>query len=252
MEMKPGGSIRWSHDTGLNRGSRHTLGSHASGSPARHVKHLMKKNPLIKIAMVPLAMAGVLLPEADGALALVNGNFQDTTGLTAMSGGWYSGVPAGWTGRNVTYTAQMIGGNVVANLEQVATTSGGFQPLYQDLGVLDADSTVTLTFTISQPWNSNVAQAGAGIWSNTTYSNALASRSNMTPGTYTLTAENVAAGTAIRIGFWRSLQNNAPGLDNVSITVTPVPEPSVAIMAAPLLSCLIMARRRTSKLPSHS
>jgi hypothetical protein len=39
-----------------------------------------------------------LVSQASAGLIVTNGDFEDLTGLTAQGGGWYSGVPAGWSG----------------------------------------------------------------------------------------------------------------------------------------------------------
>ena len=174
----------------------------------------------------------------------MNGDFQTTVGLTVNSPNtWYGGVPAGWQGvaNNYTVGSTNGGSNWIANLEWVSSTSGGFRPLYQDLGTLDTASTISLTFTVLQPWNANPARVGAAIWGGLSADTILVTQSDMVPGTYTITAENVAAGTQIRIGFWRSRSNNSPGLDNVSLLVTPVPEPGISLLG--LLSVAPLLRR---------
>jgi hypothetical protein len=39
-----------------------------------------------------------LVSQASAGLIVTNGDFEDLTGLTAQGGGWYDGVPAGWSG----------------------------------------------------------------------------------------------------------------------------------------------------------
>ncbi|MCW1886495.1 hypothetical protein OKA04_17285 [Luteolibacter flavescens] len=196
---------------------------------------------------ITLALGCLLAPATStAALVLINGNFQDTTGLGVTSPNtWLNGIPTGWSGVTNSYTVGTNNGgtNWIANLDQVSSTSGGFRPLYQDLGTLDETSTISMTFTVLQPWNANLARAGAAIWSNA-FTTTLDTLSDLTPGTYTLTAENVAAGTAIRIGFWRSRLNNAPGIDDVSITVTPVPEPQLPLLVTFLTAPMLLLRKR--------
>lgn len=205
-----------------------------------------------KRVILTSGLVAATLSCANAAITLVNGDFQNSTGLTSLGGGWYKGVPVGWTGREVNYSMYAGSGNFIANIEQISSTSGGFQPLYQDVGVLDEASTISLTFTVSQPWNANAARVGAAIWTGEALATTLVTQSNLGAGTYTLTASNVAAGSVIRIGFWRSNLNNSPGLDNVSLNVVPVPEPSVAMLALPALSCLVAVRRRTGKTSLHA
>ena len=202
-----------------------------------------------RIALV-LSLAGVSAsPFAAGALVVVNGDFQDTTGLVSLGGGWFNGVPVGWTGRSVNYAVFGSGGQVLVNLEQASNTAGSFEPFYQDLGILDEASTITLTFTLSRPWNANAISAGAAIWADGLFDSEhqLATQSNLAEGTHVLVAENVAAGTAIRIGFWRSSASGAPGLDDVSIEVTAVPEPPVALLGAAGMVGWTFRRRNVRK-----
>lgn len=200
------------------------------------------------LASAILLVSTISAPVASAALTLVNGDFQNTAGLTVNSPNtWYGGVPAGWQGLANSYTVGTNGNsNWVANLEWVSSTSGGFRPLYQDLGTLDTTSTISLTFTVLQPWNTNAARVGAAIWGGSSGTDTLVTQSDLAPGTYTITAENVAAGTEIRIGFWRSRSNNSPGLDNVSILVTPVPEPSLPLLSLLSLVPLLRRSRRRS------
>lgn len=184
-------------------------------------------------------------PAARAAVTVVNGDFQNTTGLSDLGGGWYGGVPAGWIGNNANYSVgTSSGSDRTANLEWAANTEGSFVPLWQTIGTVDAESTVTLTFTVLQPWTAGTSQAGAAIWSDNTFTGILASQSDLANGTHTLTAEHVPAGTALTIGFWRSQQGNSPGLDNVTVTVTPVPEASATVLLSLLIPVAAFARRR--------
>jgi MYXO-CTERM domain-containing protein len=202
----------------------------------------MKIPRLIPSLTGALVVLACLSAPASAAVTLVNGDFENTAGL---GGGlpWYSGVPAGWNGANHNYTVGTDGASTVGNLEQLADVTGGFNPLYQDLGTLDTLSTVTLTFVILQPWNGNPIEIGAAIWPNTTYASDLGNLPQITtPGTYSITAANVPAGTALRIGFWRN--QGSPGIDHVSFVATPVPEPSWTALA--LAGGLGLLRRRRS------
>ena len=202
--------------------------------------------------LIPTVVSGVCsvaMPStASAALAIVNGNFENTIGLTSLGGGWYRGVSSGWNGPVNNYAVGAPGSgsgvtSVTSNLENSARTSPSFSPLYQDIGVLDAESTITLTFDFSRPWN-GVGNLGVAIWPGATFFGELASANIGTIGAQTLTVANVPAGTAIRIGFWRSSPTGAPGLDNVSISVTPVPEPSSMAMAGLGITALLMIGRR--------
>lgn len=204
--------------------------------------------------LIPAAVTGVFsvaVPStASAALAIVNGNFENTTGLTSLGGGWYAGVSAGWHGPSQNYSVGTIGSgsgvtSVTSNLENSARVTPTFSPLYQDIGVLDSQSTITLSFDFSRPWN-GVGNLGAAIYSNGG-ATLLTNADFTSVGTQSLTVPNVPAGTDIRIAFWRALGGGAPGLDNVAISVTPVPEPSSLMMAGLGMSAVLMTGRRRVK-----
>jgi len=45
-----------------------------------------------------LALPAVVIAESsDETLSVTNGDFSDLTGLQERAGGWYAGVPSGWT-----------------------------------------------------------------------------------------------------------------------------------------------------------
>lgn len=207
-----------------------------------------------KTRLNPAFYAGILTvaaaSSASAALTVVNGNFENTTGLTNLSGGWYGGVSAGWNGAGNNYSvggpgsaAPGLPASLTANIEQASRTTPTFTPLYQDVGTLDTLSTIVLTFDFSRPWV-GTGDLAVAIWSGGSFSNVLASSARTTTGTQTLTVENVAAGTAIRIGFWRNNGTGAPGLDNVLIATTPVPEPSSIAMTGLGITALLLSGRR--------
>ena len=62
-------------------------------------------------------------------------------------------------------------------------------------------------------------------------------------GSKSITVNNVAGATAIRIGFWQGdILDKAAGLDNVAVSVTAIPEPSAALLGG--LGLLALLRRR--------
>jgi len=202
--------------------------------------------------LIPALSAGILTvaaaSSASAALAVVNGNFENTTGLTNLGGGWYGGVPTGWNGLGQNYGFGGIGTgggvtSITANLEQAAKTTPSFSPLYQDIGVVDNESSITLSFDFSRPWN-GAGDLAVAIWAAGSYANVLASTAMISTGPQTLTVADVPAGTAIRIGFWRNNASGAPGLDNVAIAVTPVPEPSALAMAGLGITAMLVSGRR--------
>ena len=201
--------------------------------------------------ILPLAMIAslTLASSASAALTVVNGNFQNTTGLTAMGADWYSGVPTGWTSSSVTNT-YTVGGpatsllnltSLVANIEQLS--AGPSAPFYQNIGTTDVRSSITLTFDFLLPWYGGLpANLGAEIWDATNSAVLAGSSSIATTGAKTITAQDVAAGTNIHIRFWKVSDSGYPAIDNVSISTTPVPEPSAALLGG--LGMLALLRRR--------
>ena len=94
-----------------------------------------------------------LASSASAALAIINGNFETTTGYTTPDpNGWYGGIATGWNGPTTLYNAYSYGtmysggfGNsalgtpvsIIANLEWASVSTGTIgttQPLYQDIG----------------------------------------------------------------------------------------------------------------------
>lgn len=116
----------------------------------------------------------------------------------------------------------------VANLSQLGSLGGGFNPFYQTIGSLDATGTVTLTFDILNVWTpSTPTSIGVGIYPASevgNWANVISSANISTTGSQLLQATNVSAGVPLAIAFWNSA--GAPGLDNVVV----VPEPSSAMI----------------------
>ena len=204
----------------------------------------MKTKSILSLTcgLVLLCLGG----QANAALTITNGDFQDLTGLTAQGGGWYNGVPTGWSSTTPAPTYNVVdwnSGNFAANLQTLSTTSP-FRPLYQSAGLLDSARKVSLSFDILHfvP-GPNV---GVGIFNTSNSSNyddwtalALPSAAGFPDaGRFTLeTAVPIAAGTNIGVAFWQG-GGGAAGIDNVSI----VPEPSTGSMMALGLAGLVTTR----------
>jgi hypothetical protein len=195
--------------------------------------------------------------QANAALLVTNGNFSNLTGLTFVGGGWYSGVPTGWSSNkpDTTYSVLLTGDTYVANLAQLTRTSPAFNALTQNVGTTDYFGDVTLKFDMSTFPNSPDWQVGAGIYSNN-FGSLLATRqikngaafadpvTGVVPngiGTFELTALNVAAGSDIQVAFWTT--GAAAGLTNVSISQ--VPEPGTWALLMGGLGMLGTLRRRS-------
>ncbi len=146
--------------------------------------------------------------------SVVNGDFSDLTGLSDQGGGWYSGLPAGWTSSEYPY----------GNFYAVATTYGPTPPvcnpstlrfLEQKVGTLINISDVVLTVDAPNAFNQPGAILGVAILGTDTSPLAVGL---FHPGLgHTLVASGVPAGTALTIQFWDD--TSTPGLDNVAVSV---------------------------------
>ena len=208
-----------------------------------------KPSSFLTLVATVLLLAAVHRSQAQ--LTVQNGDFQNLAGLTNLGGGWYGGVPTGWTGLNATYTLLDQSGNYVANLNTLTTTSPSFVPLYQAVGTLATAGIVTLNFNLIPL----IAPTGmsAGIFNTQNSANyddwtvlALPTGVLTNAGFETLaTTAAIDAGTPIGIAFWQGGgSGGAPGIDNVSV----VPEPStyalLGLGAAGLGAHLVRRRRR--------
>jgi hypothetical protein len=100
-------------------------------------------------AVLLLATSSAQLSE-DG-LTVINGDFNDLTGLQEQADGWYSGVPAGWTSQRdadgpVTHSIRRETGDLVANVSALSQTKPSFVAFEQEVGRLEAPGEVTVTF----------------------------------------------------------------------------------------------------------
>ncbi len=205
----------------------------------------MKTKSILSLTcgLVLLCLGG----QANAALTITNGDFQDLTGLINQGGGWYNGVPAGWSSNTTALTYNVLdwnSGNFAANLQTSSQTSPSFAPLYQRAGLLDSASKVSLSFDILH----FVPGPNVGLGIFNTYNSA--NYNDWTPlalpsaggypsaGRFTLeTAAPIAAGTYIGVAFWQG-PTGAAGIDNVSI----VPEPSTVSMMALGFAGLVTTR----------
>ena len=204
----------------------------------------MKTKSILSLTcgLVLLCLGG----QANAALTITNGDFQDLTGLTPQGGGWYNGLPTGWSSTTPALTYNVLNwnsGNLAANLQTLSTPSP-FRPLYQSAGLLDSASIVSLSFDILHfvP-GPNVGLGIFNTYNSTNYNDwtplALPATGGYPDGgRFTLsTASPVAAGTHIGVAFWQG-GAGAAGIDNVSI----IPEPSTGSMMALGLAGLVTTR----------
>lgn len=212
------------------------------------------KKKLPNIPSLLLAMVFALIPacQSRAALLLVNADFQATTGLTNQGGGWYAGVPTGWTGvdRSEGYSVvDWNSGNLVANLQAVGPGGDPFRPFYQSAGLLDSAAVVSLSFDIITLNVGGGYNARAGIFNtngSSSYNSwtalALLPAGITTAGRYTLeTSVPIASGTLIGVAFWQG-PAGAGGIDNVTL----IPEPSSLslLIAGSALTLAVASRRR--------
>jgi fibronectin-binding autotransporter adhesin len=154
-----------------------------------------------------------------GTLSVTNGSFTDLSSNTVTGGGWYGGVPAGWsTAAAASLYTVLTGGTNYANLQTLGPASPSFTPLRQNVGTVDLTSDVTLTFTLNTL--SGTSTLGSAIYNLalTPYTSALATYSSgsiSSPSTVSYTARGVAPGTALYIAFWNA--SSSAGISGISI-----------------------------------
>lgn len=180
------------------------------------------------LSRVSIASPGGASGSSAGSLSVVNGDFQNRTGLTQSSPEWWNGVPTGWTGVNTNFTVRELdpvpSGNFAANLNTL-TTASPFVSLYQAVGTLSTASIVSLNFELIPLIAPTTMSAGIFNTQNSTnYNNwtalALPASAFDTSGFHTLsTSVAIAAGTPIGIAFWQGGGSpGAPAIDNVSVS----------------------------------
>ena len=215
----------------------------ASAPTASSVNLLSTTGSMSGAPVLDPALGGYTLTHTGNRLRLLqglevlNGGFQDLTGLTPQPGGsgWYQGVPAGWSGTSGSYNViNWDSGNLGANLSTLGPVSGVY--LHQMAGRVDATGKVRLTFGILGL--SGTYSMGAAIYV-ATPGGGLADWTSLASGTYgetngsaqTLeTTEDIAAGTPIGIAFWSWA--GSPGIDNVTVTVVSEQTPQQAYLAS--------------------
>lgn len=163
--------------------------------------------------------------EEKGKLVVKNADFSDLVGLQEQPNGWYAGLPEGWSGLlSNTFNVWTDGqGNWIANLETMSQVSPKFTAFTQEVGMVPVSSTVTLTFEVLNPWNQSTFELGAAIYDAITDVplGKAGSLEIVKPGTYSVKADIVPAGTRIKIGFWAA--TGTPGIDNVKVEAKPLP-----------------------------
>ena len=207
----------------------------------------MKTNIIKKaLSFIAAAFITTAANNAQAALTITNGDFQDLTGLTLTTTGWYRGVPTGWSSATGDLGYNVIdwnAGNLGANIQTLGPASP-YAPLYQSAGPLDSTGTVKLSFNILG--FSSAYGISAGIYSANLDGTPVTSFDSLVSAAYTensgslqtLEAFNVTAGTRVGVAFWSWA--GAPGVDNVSL----VPEPSTSTLLLLGFAGVAALRRR--------
>lgn len=166
---------------------------------------------------------------------MVNGTFGDLTGMTNQGGGWYAGLPTGWTGPSGDYAVNTNAGATppVANLNVLTNLS-------QTVGTLTNTSDVVLRFDFSHPssWGGSLPVMSALI-----LTNAVVMVSNRLDynnyGTKNVVATGAPAGASLTVKFVNESAFNAPALDNVSAALINASYPTEIIQQPDALSAMI-------------
>jgi hypothetical protein len=177
-----------------------------------------------------LLFASFAKAQSEGALTVVNGDFSNIEGLTALpQSAWYSGVPTGWTAaeppakKEGFYAVKNFGATgFFANLHVLSRIKPQFQAFQQEIGVLAETSDITLTFETApiqdEPFSLGAAIANARGKG----PEAILGKANFeASGPQRVVASKVPAGTWVAIRFWAV--KGFPGLGKVAIEVTPSP-----------------------------
>lgn len=179
----------------------------------------------VNLALVAVAMLATCAL-AQAQLNVVNGDFSDLGNLAKGNGGWYSGLPNGWSGSGSTYALNDGSGPTPPTCNP--STLGFFR---QNVGTLAATSDVTVTFDVSEPWKSPAVLTAAIL--DGTFVELAAG--DFSAGTnQTLVARAVPEGTSIIVSFGAA--KLTPGLDNVSVAVrelAPCEQPATKPPVAP-------------------
>lgn len=149
-------------------------------------------------------------------LNVTNGNFGNLTGMTSQGGGWYSGLPAGWSGTASVYAVS----STLGTTPPVCNPSG-LGTLRQNVGTLDGNATVTLTFDVPQAFpnggtlTARITDGIDGLASRAFAAGPSAMRQSV--------SAYVPAGKEVHVEF--EVISGTPGLDNVSVSAMMDPYP---------------------------
>jgi len=174
---------------------------------------------------------------------MINGTFSDLTGMSNQGGGWYAGLPTGWTGPSgaLAYAVSTNAGATppLANLNVLTNLS-------QTVGTLTNTSDVVLKFDFSHPstWG-----GASPVMSALILTNSVVMASNRfdynSYGTKAVVATNAPAGASLTVKFVNETAANAPALDNVSAALINASYPTEIIQQPDALSVMIPGTVRT-------
>ena len=177
-----------------------------------------------------LLFASFAKAQSEGALTVVNGDFSNMEGLTALpQSAWYSGVPTGWTAaeppakKEGFYAVKNFGATgFFANLHVLGRIKPQFQAFQQEIGVLAETSDITLTFETTPIRDESFSLGVAIANARGKGPEAILGKANFeAAGSQRVVASKVPAGTWVAIRFWTV--KGFPGLGKVAIEVTPSP-----------------------------
>jgi hypothetical protein len=179
---------------------------------------------LTALLLTPLAsLRAADTPQPATALAVVNGDFSDLSGLSQGQDGWHGGLPSGWQGSDSTYAVHATRGATAPTCNP--STLGFFR---QRVGTLARDSDLVLRFDVSEPWRPDVVLTATVFDGHFV---PLASGDFQPAAGQRLVARGVPAGTSVVIAFQAA--RGVPGLDNVSLEVVSLDVPAAASAALP-------------------
>ncbi len=179
------------------------------------------------------------------AQTIVNGDFSDTSGMTAYAGGAaFRGVPAGWTSDN---------GNVHVQTPARHGDPAGFSTNYVDVSSPVSPVTISQAVDGFIPGQQYTLSYDWGNWLASPYDMTISmggqSASHIGTGikaassnSFTFTASTTTE--TLSIAFNHTNGDSESGFDSTNFTVTPVPEPSSAALLGLGGLALILRRRK--------
>ncbi len=198
----------------------------------------------MKYTLITLAA----LPSAAFAQTIVNGDFSDTSGMSAntyQGVTYYEGVPSGWTSDNgdIQVITPPFDGNragFTSNYVDVSATTRAVTLSQQVSGFTPGQQ-----YTVSYDWGNRLINAydmtismGGTSASHTGPAEVVAASNH----SFTFTAGTTTE--TLSIAYNHTNGNSNTGFNSTNFTVTPVPEPSSAALLGLGGLALILRRRK--------